>query len=107
MTQLRSVFLTLDGVTYRHGHRDAIQTRLEVDVDPGPAEAEALAAAALDSLDGDDLQLKAGWLGLRWLLPDGSAWDGPAYLFSFESDEPGAFRVEASGQDSEPWPLPE
>tara|TARA_R110002072_G_scaffold44697_1_gene124772 strand:+ start:179 stop:499 length:321 start_codon:yes stop_codon:yes gene_type:complete len=106
MSELRSVFLTLDGVTYRHGHRDAVQTRFEVDVDPDPAAAKALAAAALESLDGDDLQLKAGWLGLRWLLPDGSAWDGPAYLFAFESDAPGSFQLEVSGEDLEPWPLP-
>lgn len=106
MSELRSVFLTLDGVTYRHGHRDAVQTRLETDADSGPEVAHELAEAALQALDGDDLQLKAGWLGLRWLLPDGSAWDGPAYLFSFESERPGVFQVEASGQDQEPWPLP-
>lgn len=103
---LRRVFVTLDGVTYRHGHRVPHETLLETDADPDPAAALALAQAALEALDGDDLQLRAGWLGLRWLAPDDASWEGPGYLFSFESERPGEFRVEASGEDPASWDLP-
>ncbi|MBL4846403.1 MAG: hypothetical protein JKY65_12820 [Planctomycetes bacterium] len=106
MSELRAVFLTLDGVTYRYGHRDAIQTRLETDVPPSAETALELAKGALVALDGDDLQLKAGWLGIRWLSTEETAWDGPAFLFSFEASEPGQFAVTANGQDDADWPLP-
>lgn len=103
---LRLVYLTLDGVTYRHGHRDALQSCLQTDAGPDPEAARALAEAALASLDGEDLKLRAGWLGLRWLTPSEDAWEGPGYLFSFDSSEPGAFTLEPSGEDPEPWDLP-
>ena len=103
---LRLVYLTLDGVTYRYGHRDALQSCVQTDAGPGPAEALALAEASLGSLDGEDLKLRAGWLGLRWLTSSEDDWDGPGYLFSFDSSEPGVYTLEPSGEDSEPWELP-
>lgn len=107
MSQPRWVSVSLDGVTYRHGHRDAVSRLLEVEVGPSEERARQVADMVLASLEGDEQMLRTGWLSLRWLVERAGqpAWEGPGYLFSFESKE-SSFEASFSGLDESDWPLP-
>ncbi|MGE0706495.1 MAG: hypothetical protein AB7N76_15590 [Planctomycetota bacterium] len=105
----RFVQLSADGVTYRHGHREALDHLEESELAPGPDAAEALARAFLEALEGDQRGLRAGWVSVRWLREvDGAPrWDGPGYLYSFDTPgEVGDFALSSAGIDEEAWPLP-
>ncbi|HBP23672.1 MAG TPA: hypothetical protein DEA08_38580 [Planctomycetes bacterium] len=108
MSEPRWVSVSLDGVTYRHGHRDSISRLLEVEVGPSEERAQQVADAVLASLEGDDLMLRTGWLSVRWLVERAGqpAWEGPGYLFSFESKGSASFASSFSGLDESEWPLP-
>ena len=104
----RWVSVSLDGVTYRHGHRDAITRLLEVEVGPSEERAQQVADAVLASLEGDDRMLRTGWLSVRWLLERAGqpGWEGPGYLFSFEAEARSSYVTVFSGLDDSEWPLP-
>jgi hypothetical protein len=101
------VVISGDGVTYRSGTRAALDEVAAHDEPPSREEAALLAQAFLASLEGDDRQLRAGWLALRWLqdVEGAPSWAGPGYLFSFDTPE-GDYSLRFTGEDSEDWPLP-
>jgi hypothetical protein len=97
----------LDGVTYTTGHREPVVRLVELDPAARPSIDVARDALqrTLDALEGLDARLRAGFGIVR--LFEGSAWLGPAHLFSFEAKTAGRFETSYAGEDpSEGGPPP-